>query len=106
MSLAGYLENGYFADLYNVGLHGPNRGFYSDEKIRYVGMMAPPAIVADEHHYVALKKGQPTGAVYTGGLIPFGQKVTAAVQRDVQQCMRETNDPLGCQSTMLHSLRR
>lgn len=104
-SMDEYLDNPYWAKLYNYAMSGPpNGGYYKRWVQGSSGMMDPLMLWSNEYGYVGMKHGQNNLIPYRGNVQPFSPSVTPSLMKQVAVCTYETANPGGCQNAAIRKV--
>lgn len=96
--LIDYLENPHWRNLVNRSVKPVNGGCTLKRWVQgSVGGNSPAPISNTEYWYTYPKRGSNNVYSYEGGLMPFNGKFDEALNKRVQNCSRDTANPIGCQ---------
>jgi len=96
-SMSEYLDNPYWAKLYNYGIGAPNDGFMKFWQQGSSGMMSGLPIYSNEYAYMIMKHGRNELPSSRGNVKNFAPSVDRHLQHQVTQCSKATINPAGCQ---------
>lgn len=79
------------------GVGALNDGFCKRWIQGSVGMNSPMPLYSNEYSFLFMKHGQNDPLPYRGNLALFDKYVTTELKQQVNQCSRQTLNPVGCQ---------